>query len=132
VVSLSGWRQFVVADIPGILEGAHEGKGLGLEFLRHVERTRVLLFLVDLTSPAPERDLETVRAELAHHAGDLLRRPYLVLLTKADLVPSPEIPEGLRGRDDVRVISAVRGDGVDPLLDEVYDLVQRARDGGAA
>ncbi|MGQ0722440.1 MAG: GTPase ObgE [Candidatus Eiseniibacteriota bacterium] len=127
VVHLSQWRQFVVADIPGILEGAHEGKGLGLEFLRHIERTRVLLFLIDVTSPSPEEDLAKLRTELAHHGGGLPERPYRVVLTKADLLAEPVVPAVLSPRDDVRLISAVRGDGIDPLLEEVYGMVAAAR-----
>jgi GTP-binding protein len=116
-----------VADIPGILEGAHEGKGLGLRFLRHIERTRVLLFLVDLTSEDPADDLAKLRAELAHYGFGLTERPYLVLLTKADVSPDPQIPAALASRDDVRVVSSVSGAGVDDLLEEVWAMVAAAR-----
>lgn len=127
VVNLSDFRQFVVADIPGILEGAHEGKGLGLTFLRHIERTRVLLFLVDLTSPDPAGDLAKLRDELAHYGSGLVDRPFRVVLTKADVSPDPRVPDALGGRDDVRVISAVRGDGVADLLEKVWAMVAEAR-----
>jgi GTP-binding protein len=127
VVQLSDWRQFVVADIPGILEGAHEGKGLGLEFLRHIERTRVLLFLIDVTSTAPDEDLVKLRAELEHHGGGLVDRPYRVVLTKADLLAAPVVPRALAARGDIRLISAVRGDGIDPLLEEIHEMVASAR-----
>jgi GTP-binding protein len=123
VVSLSGYRQFVVADIPGIVEGAHAGKGLGLEFLRHIERTRVLLFLIELTSPDPAADLESLRRELDLYGQGLAARPYRVVLTKADLVPEPAVPDGLRERADVRVISSVRGDGVTELLEDAHALL---------
>ncbi len=124
VVGLPDFRQFVIADIPGILEGAHEGKGLGLEFLRHIERTRVLLFLIDLTDPDPADTLEKLRSELRLYGRGLEDRPYLVLLNKADLFPSVDVPAGLAGRDDVRVVSAVRGDGIDDLLGEVDRILE--------
>ena len=123
VVSLSGYRHFVVADIPGIVEGAHTGKGLGLEFLRHIERTRVLLFLIELTSPDPAADLAGLRRELDLYGQGLAARPYRIVLTKADLVPEPVVPESLRDRGDVRVISSVRGDGVADLLEDAQALL---------
>ena len=129
VVNLPDYRQFVLADIPGILEGAHEGKGLGLDFLRHIERTRVLLFLIDLTSPTVGRDLETLRGELKEHGHGLTERPFRVVLNKADLFPDPEVPEELREREDVLLISAVSGQGVPELLEEVFGMVQEARNG---
>jgi GTP-binding protein len=127
VVDLPEWRQFVIADIPGILEGAHAGKGLGLEFLRHVERTRVLLYILDLTSGDPGRDFAALRNELHLYGKGLAERPFRIALNKADAFASPEIPATLRGRDDVRVISAVRGDGVSELLEECFALVARSR-----
>ncbi|HMB71742.1 MAG TPA: GTPase ObgE [bacterium] len=127
VVNLSDFRDFVVADIPGILEGAHEGKGLGLRFLRHIERTRVLLFLVDLTSEDPADDLAKLRAELTHYGMGLTDRPSLVVLTKGDVSPDPQIPAALADRDDVRIISSVSGAGVDKLLEEIWAMVAGAR-----
>ena len=82
-------ERFVVADIPGLVEGAHEGRGLGDRFLRHVSRCRALVLVVDLSSADPAVDLETVRAELAAYDPDLAERPALVVGTKADLVEDP-------------------------------------------
>jgi GTP-binding protein len=129
VVGLSDYRQFVIADIPGILEGAHEGKGLGLEFLRHVERTRILLFVIDLTSEDPGHDLDALREELRLHGKGLMERPHRIVLNKADLFSKIEVPAAFRDRSDVRVISAVRGDGVDELLEECFQLVAEAKRG---
>ncbi len=123
VVDVSDFGQFVIADIPGILEGAHEGKGLGLEFLRHIERTRLLLFLVDLGDPDPAESLTKLRAELELHGRGLESRPFLVVLNKADLFSEVELPPALADRDDVRVVSAVRGDGVEELLVEVHRML---------
>src|SRR5512143_3800946 len=82
VVQLSGGRTFVVADIPGIIEGAHAGKGLGLKFLRHVERTRVLAFLVPLDSPDVQAGYDKLRAEVEQYSPELAKTPHVVLLTK--------------------------------------------------
>lgn len=126
VVRLTGFRDLVVADIPGILEGAHQGKGLGLEFLRHIERTRALLFLVDATSEHPAADFATLREELRLYSEELLRRPHLLVLTKADLFEDPKIPNELLDRRDVRLISAVSGAGIPLLLEEAYSLTREA------
>ncbi len=126
VVSLSDFRELVVADIPGIIEGAHQGKGLGLEFLRHIERTRVLLFLVDLSSPDPAEDFAKLREELRLYSEELIRRPFLVALTKADLFEAPSVPKSLHGRGDVRVVSAVSGEGIPGLIEELYAMTHPA------
>lgn len=128
VVSLSQYRQLVVADIPGILEGAHQGKGLGLEFLRHIERTRVLVFLIDLTSEDPADDLAKLRRELSEFGHGLATRRSLVALNKADLFPEvPEIPAEIAQHENVRILSGVRGDGVEELLEDAWKLVQETR-----
>jgi GTP-binding protein len=135
VARLDEDREVVIADIPGILEGAHEGKGLGLEFLRHIERTRVLLFIVDLSSSDPVSDFEKLRNELRLYGRDLLDRPFLIVLTKADLFETPPVPPAFADRSDVRVISAVRGEGVRPLLEEVERMsraqISRGAEGGS-
>src|SRR5439155_23359955 len=79
-------ERFVVADVPGLIEGAHEGRGLGLEFLRHVSRCRVLVYVVDLAGDRPEHDLASVRAEVAAFDSELAERRSLVVGTKVDLV----------------------------------------------
>jgi GTP-binding protein len=127
VVDLPDWRQFVLADIPGILEGAHQGRGLGLEFLRHVERTRVLLYLLDLSAGDPPGDLAKLRAELTCYGQGLGERPFLVALNKADLFAAPSVPPALGGRDDVHVISAATGAGVDRLLEALWCKLAQER-----
>jgi GTP-binding protein len=132
VVGLPDFRQFVLADLPGILEGAHLGKGLGLQFLRHIERTRVLLYLLDLGAEDPAGDLAKLRAELTSYGHGLASRPHLVALNKADLFERASAPASLRDRDDVYVVSAVRGDGVDELLEAVWRRLEAARREDAA
>jgi GTP-binding protein len=131
----AGERRFVVADIPGLIEGASEGAGLGDRFLRHVERTRLLLHLLDVGSAgiegrdalAPLADWETIRRELGRYAEALAARPEIVALNKVDLLPDAEREERLgpleaalaaRGCAVAR-ISGATGEGVDALLREV-------------
>src|SRR5690606_8850068 len=82
VVSLSGSRTFVVADIPGIIEGAHEGKGLGHRFLRHIERTRTLAYLIPVDLDDVQAEYELLREELRRYSADLAEKPHCVIITK--------------------------------------------------
>src|SRR5581483_10744097 len=105
VVQLPDLRTFVVADIPGIIEGAHEGRGLGIQFLRHVERTKLLVHLVDMseTGRDPVHDFESLMVELESFDESLARRPMLVVASKMDVAPGPERV------DSVRALAAARG-----------------------
>ena len=123
VVQVGEYEHFVLADLPGLVEGAHEGKGLGLRFLRHVERTGLLLFLIESTSPDPEGDLEKLRHELKSYSPELLNKPYLVAMSKADLVP----PEGRRGLDGALFVSSVTGEGVDLLVLELWRRLKQVK-----
>ena len=121
IVDLGEERQFVVADVPGLIEGAHLGKGLGIQFLRHVERTRVLALLVDGSAEDPAADASVVAHELAAHGAELAEKPRLLVLTKADLLP-PEDRAGRASRAGVEasVISAHTGEGVPELLEALW------------
>ena len=125
-----GEREFVMADIPGLIEGAHEGAGLGTRFLGHVERCRALLHLVDGTQDDVADAYKTVRAELRAYGGNLARKKELVALNKTDAM-TPEDIETKRTalakacRKTVHVISAVSGQGVQPLLHELMKLVEK-------
>ena len=127
-----GEREFVMADIPGLIEGAHEGAGLGTRFLGHVERCRALLHLVDGTQDDIADAYRTVRAELRAYGGNLARKKELVALNKTDAM-TPEDIEAKRAklakvsRKTVHVISAVAGHGVQPLLHELMKLVEKQR-----
>ncbi len=118
----------LIADIPGLIEGAHQGTGLGHKFLRHVERSRILLYLVDASGGGdqPRRDYETLRNELEKYSPELARRRFFVVLNKTDLVP-PERMEEVRamfsGQEDVLVISALDGTGTSELVDKICSLV---------
>ena len=137
VVGLSGERSFVVADIPGLIEGASEGAGLGHRFLRHVERTRVLVFLLDdrhhlVEEPgSPLEDLGVLRAELAAHHADLASRPSVVALNKTDLL-TPErrsaVLDALKA-EGVRCLpmSAATGQGIEAVLEAAWRHIARKR-----
>ena len=120
-----GERRLVVADVPGLVEGAHEGKGLGHRFLRHLDRTRALVLVVDLSTPDPVADLHTVRKELEAHDPGLAARPWFVVGTKADLVREPE-SVAIRVAPDAVVVSGLTGEGIDRLADRVAELVEAA------
>jgi len=131
VVEVDG-RSFVAADIPGIIEGAHQGAGLGLQFLRHVERTRALLHVVDASGTSgrdPVEDLGLVREEVRHFAPELLERPQLVAATKRDALaagdPLPALiaAAGLAGIE-VLAVSAVSGEGLLALKRRLLQLLQ--------
>jgi GTPase len=92
VVQLSDHRTFVVADIPGIIEGAHEGKGLGLQFLRHIERTRILAFLIPIDAMDWQAEYEQLRREVAEYSPDLAAKPHCVVFTKMDLLGEEYAP----------------------------------------
>jgi len=119
-----GDERFVVADIPGLVEGAHEGRGLGHRFLRHVARCRALVLVVDLSSPGPAADLATVRAELEAYDSALAARPYLVVGAKADLVPDAD-PQALLGAG-AGAVSAVTGEGLPALREHLERLAADA------
>ena len=122
VVELSDFRTFVIADIPGIIEGAHEGKGLGHQFLRHVERTRVLLLMVPVDSPDPQAEYARLRDELVQYAPELSRIPFVVTLTKLDTLAPDEPPPHIGAPEAVGVtaISSVSGAGVAALLESLW------------
>lgn len=128
VVELGGFRSFVVADIPGIIEGAHEGKGLGHQFLRHIERTRVLLLMVPVDSPDPQAELDLLRSELAAYSEQLTEIPFLIGLSKIDLVPPEASLPGVSaaGALGVHGFSSATGRGVDELLESLWVAAQTA------
>jgi GTP-binding protein len=132
MVRLSGERSFVVADVPGLIEGAHQGTGLGDRFLRHIERTRVLVHLLDATATeegrTPLRDFDTLNRELRLYDPNLAQRPQLVVLNKIDI---PEVrrrharlaaPFKRRGIE-LLTVSAATGEGVPQLLEAMWRLL---------
>jgi GTPase len=133
IVELPGFRRFVMMDIPGLIEGAHQGEGLGIRFLKHVERTRVLVHLIDLFpgkgNPEPEDAARVIERELEAYSPALFAKPRLVAFSKADLDP-----EGARelaadvaaklGYEQFHVVSAITGEGVPELLEACWRLLR--------
>jgi GTP-binding protein len=128
VVSLHGNRSFVVADVPGLIEGAHEGKGLGDRFLKHLDRTKVLIHLVDVSGASgrdPIEDFETIRRELSLFNDELASKPQIVAATKMDAVSDPSTVDALEAHIRSRAlpflrISAVTGEGLDALQEAAW------------
>ena len=112
LMRFGGWNTAVIADIPGLIEGAHQGKGLGHGFLKHIERTRLLLLLVDCTLPDPSQERRSLLDELRQFNPQLLERPLISILTKSDLnsQPANNIPD-----DFELIVSSVTSDGIDQL-----------------
>ena len=136
VVQLSDSRTFVVADIPGIIEGAHQGKGLGLQFLRHIERTRILAFMLPVDEMEWQAGYDRLRREIAEYSPELASKPHCVVFTKMDLLgdddpPPLDAPEAF----GIYAISAAGRKGLDTLLAAWWSrllgmrtAVQRAHD----
>jgi GTP-binding protein len=139
VVTLSGDRSFVVADVPGLIEGAHAGHGLGHQFLRHVERTKVLVHLVDVSGASgrdPVEDFDTIVEELRRFDPKVAAKPQIVAASKIDALDDPTRAERLERH--VRKlglpfhrISGATGEGLDPLLDAVWRQIAAVRSADA-
>jgi GTP-binding protein len=136
VVELEDEATFVMADLPGLIEGAHTGAGLGLEFLRHIERTRLLVHVLDASTGDRQRlwqDYQKVRDELRHYSATLGRRPHLVALNKMDLVREPAEVTAFRQRlvklrRRTFPISAATREGVPDLLWAAWRMLKRSED----
>jgi len=126
-------REFVLADLPGLIEGAHEGVGLGDRFLGHTERCRVLLHLVDGTGDDPAAAYQTVRAELEAYGHGLTQKPEIVALTKADALTPEAIAaqaaklKKIAGKPPL-VLSSAAGTGVKDVLRELLGVIDQARE----
>lgn len=130
IVRVAEGRSLVVADIPGLIEGAHRGKGLGIQFLKHVERTRVLVFLLESISPDPKKDFMVLLNELKAFDPALAKKPRIVVITKMDAVGREE-ERKLKDLTITRngtpiLVSAVTGRGVDTLVKAMWTLVKKA------
>ena len=128
----SAGREFVLADIPGLIEGAHEGAGLGDRFLGHIERCRVLLHLVDGTSEEPGQAYETVRGELEAYGAGLADKPEIVALSKADALDEETLAERVADLADAAgrtplVISSASSLGVEDVLGQLADVIGSAK-----
>ncbi len=125
IVKVREFQSFVTADIPGLIEGAHLGKGLGIQFLKHIERTRLLLILLDATSETLEEDFETLQGELDSYGQGLEHKPRMVVYTKFDLIDDSFKPLTHKALKNVPtlMISSVTGENIQELTQMVWDLL---------
>lgn len=133
IVRYKDFRSFTVADIPGIIEGASKGKGLGHQFLRHIERTRIILFLIEITSENLQNDFEILFNELKSYSPKLIQKKMLVSLSKSDLVDSKKIMEmskkKFKGISEKPIIfSSVTSSGLNELLNILWQNLKRDND----
>jgi GTP-binding protein len=132
-VAKVGDFSFVIADIPGLIEGAHKGRGLGHEFLRHVERTKVLLHLIDLSDNTrdPKEAFEVINKELKLYSPELLEKPQIVVGTKIDALQNRDVIEKLKSYFESKgypffAVSAVTGEGIDELMKYVAGILRES------
>jgi len=133
VVKVSEYSSFVMADIPGIIEGAHDGKGLGIQFLRHIQRTRTLLFLIDINSPDPLHDFQVLKKELHLYDPYLDKKPHIIVMNKLDLIEDDKKESVLNAvkqkfsevfHENIMTISAVTGENLQVLKSRLFTMIQ--------
>jgi GTP-binding protein len=139
IVKYHEYDSFVVADIPGIIKGASDGKGLGLQFLRHIERTKVLLFMIDsmnITDKKVLKEYEVLLKELENYSEELLSKPRLICFTKVDMI-SEELKKKLvlfskrKHKKEIpasMLISSITGENLDKLKDKMFELITKANE----
>jgi len=123
IVKFGDYKSFLIADIPGLIEGAHQGKGLGFRFLRHIERTKVLAFLIEATDPNPELTYQTLNTELVKYLSGFENKPRFIVITKTDLVQ--ELPTLKFDNLAVVPISAVTGVGLELFIQQSLKLLSQ-------
>jgi GTP-binding protein len=132
IVKYKDFKSFTVADIPGIIEGASEGKGLGLKFLRHIERTRIILFLIEITSENLKNDFDVLMSELKSYSPELIRKKIVISLSKSDLIDLKKIKELSRLKfkgikDKPLIFSSISGQGLNELLDYLWQILEKEK-----
>ena len=132
IVELSDFRRFVMADIPGLIEGAHNGAGLGFEFLRHIERTRIIVHILDIMPTVgsdPVGNYKAIRSELQQYSKALAQKPEVIVANKMDLDPDDKIVKELRKKLDKKIypISAVTGQGIKELSEFLWQKVKETK-----
>jgi len=136
VVYISDYQNFVMADIPGIIKGAHSGKGLGDQFLRHIQRTHLLLFLIDINTPDPLEAYKTLRSELYLYDSFMDKKPHLIVISKTDTHSPEDLKQKLTEinasfkkeyKEEIVAVSAVSKVGLDELKYKIYNILQQSR-----
>lgn len=129
IVKYKDFKSFTVADIPGIIEGAHEGKGLGIKFLRHIERTKILLFLIEITSEDYQKDFDILFMELKNYSKVLVKKKIIVSLSKSDLIKQDELKKLSKLKlkkvsTPVVIFSSATNYGIEELKDRLWSEIQ--------
>jgi len=132
IVELSDFRRFVMADIPGLIEGAHDGAGLGFEFLKHIERTRIIVHILDIMpvdNCDPLDNYKAIRSELEQYSKELAQKQEIIVANKIDLDPDRKMVEDLRKKLDKEIhpISAVTGEGIKELTEVLWQKVKELK-----
>ncbi len=122
IVKYGNFKSFVMADIPGLIEGAHQGKGLGFRFLRHLERTKILIYMIEAIDEDPTKTFNMLENELHQHLEEFKGRPKLILFTKSDLVE--ELPQIDIDGVQIHSISSVTGDGLKEFVDKIVRILE--------
>ena len=125
-------KEFVMADIPGLIEGAHDGAGIGHRFLGHVERCLVLLHLIDATNADPLKSWRTIRSELSAYSDDLSKKPEIIALSKCDAAPKDYVTDLISelrkaGGTEIYRLSSITGSGLNKILRAIYDVIKREK-----
>jgi GTP-binding protein len=123
-----GDDSFVLADLPGLIENAHQGHGLGIRFLKHIERCRVFLHVIDITRDDPYDDYLKIKEELRQYDESLTQRPQIVVINKIDMPDTADKIKALKSKinEDVVLISAIRQENVKDLMYKTYDMLKKA------
>jgi len=132
VVRIDDYRSFVMADIPGLIEGASEGKGLGIQFLRHIQRNNLLLFLIDISSEDLYKDYQILQKELHLYDNKLDKKPHLIAFSKMDVIPEEEREEvfkkakkHFKTNEEFMAISSVAQWNLQELKEKLYTMVKK-------
>jgi GTPase len=128
IVRYHSYKSFTVADIPGLIEGAHLGKGLGTQFLRHIERTKVIVILIDVLSADYQKDLDTLRSELSSYGIGLKKKPYFIAISKHDIADDEAEDRIKKFRSaqsvDLLTFSSISGESLSVLLDKMWKTLE--------
>lgn len=124
IVKYGDFHSFVLADIPGLIHGASKGKGLGSQFLRHIERTKVLVYMIDGNSENIKKDFSILQNELKKHNELLLSRPSIILITKIDLLQAPYDLDVIKENRPIIAISAISGENINDSIKEIAKLIK--------
>jgi GTP-binding protein len=129
IVRYKEFKSFVVADIPGLIEGAHEGKGLGYRFLKHIERTHALAFLIDIQDNDPHKTFNVLLTELSSFSKIIIQKPYIIIFTKSDIGKRKQKNKKFQKAIEVVDISAVTGENIEELKEAFYRLSRVGKEG---